>query len=75
VRYASRCRLVKLWASAHDLNDASRSTFNSTSLLYLTIFYLQLQQLVPPLHELVDPLQLNDQTCRLLHPANKYVGG
>jgi hypothetical protein len=26
-------RLVKLWAQAHDLNDASRSTFNSTSLL------------------------------------------
>lgn len=25
--------LVKLWAQAHDLNDASRSTFNSTSLL------------------------------------------
>jgi hypothetical protein len=30
---SSLYRLVKLWAQAHDLNDASRSTFNSTSLL------------------------------------------
>lgn len=64
-------RLVKLWAAAHDLNDASRSTFNSTSLLYLTMFYLQLQQLLPPLKELVESNLLNAPSCHLLHPSNK----
>lgn len=64
-------RLVKCWAAAHDLNDASRSTFNSTSLLYLTIFYLQLRQLVPPIKDVVDTQQLNDTTHHLLHPTNK----
>jgi DNA polymerase sigma len=63
--------LVKLWASAHDLNDASRSTFNSTSLLYMTVFFLQTRQLVPPLCALVDPAQLNDPFRRPLQAPNK----
>jgi DNA polymerase sigma len=64
-------RLVKLWASAHDLNDASRSTFNSTSLLYMTAFFLQTRQLVPPLSALVDPALLNDPGRRPLQTPNK----
>lgn len=66
-------RLVKLWAAAHDVNDAARSTFNSTSLLYLTAFFLQKRQLVPPLQELVEPALLNDPTRRLLCETNKCV--
>lgn len=69
------CRLVKLWSSAHDLNDAARSTFNSTSLLYLTVFYLQTQQLVPPIQELVESDMLNDTTRRPLCDPNKCVWG
>jgi DNA polymerase sigma len=68
---ARLCRLVKLWAAAHDINDASRSTFNSTSLLYLTTFFLQTRQLVPPLQELVDPALLNDPAKRLLCESNR----
>jgi hypothetical protein len=66
-------RLVKLWACAHELNDASRNTFNSTSLLYLAIFFLQQQQLLPPLASLVAAEQLNDGSKPPLHAANKWV--
>jgi DNA polymerase sigma len=62
---------VKLWAAAHDINDASRSTFNSTSLLYLTVFFLQTQQLAPSFKELVDAALLNDPARRLLCAPNK----
>eukprot|EP00882_Tetradesmus_deserticola_P031333 GHRQ01035430.1.p1 GENE.GHRQ01035430.1~~GHRQ01035430.1.p1 ORF type:complete len:271 (+),score=138.04 GHRQ01035430.1:23-835(+) len=64
-------RLVKLWAQAHDLNDASRSTFNSTSLLYMTIFYLQQLQMLPALRELVPPALLRQPEQRLLQGHNK----
>ncbi|WIA19118.1 hypothetical protein OEZ85_003766 [Tetradesmus obliquus] len=63
--------LVKLWAQAHDLNDASRSTFNSTSLLYMTIFYLQQLQMLPALSELVPGELLRQPEERLLQGENK----
>jgi hypothetical protein len=53
------------------VNDASRSTFNSTSLLYLSVFYLQTKQLVPPIAALIDPALLNDPHSRPLCPPNK----
>jgi DNA polymerase sigma len=62
---------VKLWAAAHDINDASRSTFNSTSLLYLTVFFLQTQHLAPSIKDLVDAALLNDPARRLLCAPNK----
>jgi hypothetical protein len=34
-------RLIKVWASAHNINDASQGTLNSTALLLMVIFYLQ----------------------------------
>lgn len=66
-------RLVKLWAQVHDLNDASRSTFNSTSLLYMTIFYLQQLQVLPPLQELVPQELLLQPNARLLQGGNKQL--
>eukprot|EP00775_Hariotina_reticulata_P005033 gene5033-5275_t len=66
--------LVK--AQAHDLNDASRSTLNSTSLLYMTIFFLQQLTQLPALQQLVPLEQLKDQQCRLLQEeADDGVGG
>lgn len=66
-------RLVKLWAQAHDLNDASRGTLNSTSLLYLTILYLQQVHLLPPLQELVPRELLQQPQARLLQGGNQQV--
>lgn len=66
-------RLVKLWAQAHDLNDASRNTLNSTSLLYMTIFYLQQRQLLPPLKELVPDDLLLQPSSRLLQGSHKQL--
>ncbi len=43
-RFAQLYRLIKTWAGAHGLNDASCSTLNSWSLCMLVIFYLQVDR-------------------------------
>ncbi|KAL0048376.1 hypothetical protein WJX82_001914 [Trebouxia sp. C0006] len=50
-RFGSLVRLVKLWAGAHDMNDASAGTFNSFALTLMVAFHLQMQQppILPPL--------------------------
>jgi hypothetical protein len=39
--FAALYRLVKLWATEHDINDAQQGTLNSTALMLLVVFYLQ----------------------------------
>lgn len=42
-RFSPLLRLVRAWARAHDVNDATRSTFNSWSLALMVIFHLQVR--------------------------------
>lgn len=51
-RFPALFRLVKLWARTHECNDASRSTLNSTALMYMCIFFLQRVGVLPPLRML-----------------------
>lgn len=48
-------KLVKLWAKAERINDASNGTFNTFSLVLLVIVYLQCQRprVLPPLKEVL----------------------
>ncbi|KAF8064505.1 HESO1 [Scenedesmus sp. PABB004] len=63
-------RLAKSWAAAHDLNDASRATVNSTALLYMVLFFLQRRSLAPPLRALIDDALLSDRGARPLAGGN-----
>ncbi|KAI8464273.1 MAG: hypothetical protein J3K34DRAFT_120977 [Monoraphidium minutum] len=62
-RFPALFRLVKLWARTHECNDASQSTFNSTALMYMVIFFLQTLGVLPPLRALCP-----DELARLPRP-------
>ncbi|NWY69941.1 GLD2 polymerase, partial [Erithacus rubecula] len=58
--------VVKKWASFHDINDASRGTLNSYSLVLMVLHYLQSKYF---LHECFDPtMQLH-----LVHQAPRTI--
>lgn len=76
--FAALYRLVKLWATEHDINDAQQGTLNSTALMLLVVFYLQQppqghdaageqpKQLpvLPPLHWLLQGGSVEDLAVR-----------
>ncbi|GLC46348.1 hypothetical protein PLESTM_001861000 [Pleodorina starrii] len=75
------CRLVKIWAKAHGINDPRSFTFNSWCLTLLVVFFLQRQatpELLPPLKALMyDCVGAAGAVVRLMHggrhPPNKRV--
>jgi len=50
-RFADLCRLIKLWAKTHRMNDAAFGTFNSFALMLMAMFSLQVCQpaVLPPM--------------------------
>lgn len=79
-RFEPLYRVIKAWAKAHNLNDGSRSTFNSWCLLLIFISYLQSQKcpgggvLLPKLKDLFFA-EDEEPESRILSPDSKYDPG
>ena len=72
VSFPALFRLVKLWAQAHECNDASQSTLNSTALTCLCVFFLQRLGVLPPLRALCEP-RLAEGGARLLDARLRHL--